>query len=697
MVTAMFFRNLWQKLKARKQSRERLRRPIVRVLEQLEERVVLSGTPNGGDDGLHSGAQSSIAFVGTQSTNLPPVNNLPAVGSPVNERQRWTFTGEQLGRTVDFTWNGVTRTYRYFVDDVQTFLNDLAGPGNIVIFSTGAALFDVEFRGSFAQQDVPALVTSNPTGGSTSTITTIRQGVAPSLVATQETPKALNGFSISDVDAGTAAIQVALSVAHGTLSLSTSVVNGVTAGQLSGNGTGVVTVTAPLAAINATFAAASGLSYLGASGFYGTDSLTIVTNDLGNTGIGGALVDTDTVAIRVSNANALVVNGTSGSDEVVISFPSQSTFQVSANGVSNSYSISQYSDFVFNGLGGRDKLTALPRSTADLATISGAAGSVQASDFVFSFSEIEELVLLGDAADRFVFNDPGVANTVYLLPQYAIVQSAVLTAHAVSFGFYTANATGNDDTLFIYGDSNSQSYVATPTQARMPVGSQLLIGNDFKRVYAYGMGGNDTATYSGSSADETMTALSRSTFVNTASTTQYFDSFKKLTVYGNGGVDIAVMYDSPGIDTFTGSDNSFQFLRSGVFNNIANGYDKVYAFSLFGGFDTATLNGSSGDDRLTSIASYSALVTPTTLQQATGFRTVIVNAGTGNDIATLQDSLGNDTLNAFAGTAEFIYGNGRTARAIGFDTVNVNGTLGGTNRRNLSSPTYQLKFKGTWV
>ncbi len=76
---------------------------------------------------------------------------------------------------------------------------------------------------------------------------------------------------------------------------------------------------------------------------------------------------------------------------------------------------------------------------------------------------------------------------------------------------------------------------------------------------------------------------------------------------------------------------------------------------------------------------------------------MIVNARTGNDTATLQDSPGNDTLNSFANTAELIYANGRTARAIGFDTVNVNGTLGGTNRRNLNSPIYQLTFKGTWV
>ncbi len=104
------------------------------------------------------------------------------------------------------------------------------------------------------------------------------------------------------------------------------------------------------------------------------------------------------------------------------------------------------------------------------------------------------------------------------------------------------------------------------------------------------MGGNDTATYSGSALDETMTALAFYTFVNTISTVQYFDSFKTLTVAGNGGLDIAVMYDTSGVDSFTASDTSFRYTRSGVFNNIANGYDRVYAFNYFGGFDTATLS-----------------------------------------------------------------------------------------------------------
>ncbi len=358
------------------------------------------------------------------------------------------------------------------------------------------------------------------------------------------------------------------------------------------------------------------------------------------------------------------VNVTGGSENnvVVISFTSQTTFEITFDSVTEVFDLNPYNRIVVDAGGGNDSLTVTLSSLADTAILNGKNGSITSSGYAISYANVETTVLNGGANDQVTYNDPGGVNTAYLLPAYGILQGTGFTNQAIAFGNHTVNAAGNDDNLFIYGDTGVQAYVATPSQARMPVGSQLLIGNNFKRVYAYGMGGNDTATYSGSAADETMTALAFYTFVNTASTVQYFDSFKALTVAGNGGLDIAVMYDTTGVDTFTASDTSFRYTRSGVFNNIANGYDRVYAFNYFGGFDTATLNGSSGNDKLTSINNYSVLVTPSTLQQATGFRTVIVNAGTGTDTATLQDSPGNDTFNAFAGTAELIYGNGRTAR-----------------------------------
>jgi VCBS repeat-containing protein len=104
-----------------------------------------------------------------------------------------------------------------------------------------------------------------------------------------------NGISVSDVDAGTAT--VSLTVTHGTLTLSDTASLTFTGGS---DGTDDVTMTfsGTRADINA---ALIDLTYHPDSGYSGTDTLTIVTDDGGNTG-GGALQDTDIVHIAVTAA-----------------------------------------------------------------------------------------------------------------------------------------------------------------------------------------------------------------------------------------------------------------------------------------------------------------------------------------------------------------------------------------------------------
>ncbi|QNP45379.1 hypothetical protein H9L14_12375 [Sphingomonas sediminicola] len=115
-----------------------------------------------------------------------------------------------------------------------------------------------------------------------------------------------NAISISDADAGSNNVQVTLSVASGTLTMGSLVGLTVTAGA---NGSSTVTVQGTQAAINAGL---QGLTYQGNLNFNGGDSLSIVTSDLGNSGSGGALTDTDSVAITVNAVNdapVIDVNG----------------------------------------------------------------------------------------------------------------------------------------------------------------------------------------------------------------------------------------------------------------------------------------------------------------------------------------------------------------------------------------------------
>ncbi|MCF5912785.1 retention module-containing protein [Aeromonas veronii] len=125
-------------------------------------------------------------------------------------------------------------------------------------------------------------------------------------VAQEDQPFVIHGLQVKDVDAGNSPIKVTLSVEYGTLTLPAG--SGVT---VVGNGTGSLVLTGTLADLNALLS--GGITYQGNSDFYGNDALTMVTNDQGNTGSGGALSDTDVLPIEVQPVNDAPVNQLPGS------------------------------------------------------------------------------------------------------------------------------------------------------------------------------------------------------------------------------------------------------------------------------------------------------------------------------------------------------------------------------------------------
>ena len=115
-----------------------------------------------------------------------------------------------------------------------------------------------------------------------------------------------NLISFSDPDAQSGQMELMLSVTAGTLTLSQT--TGLTG---SGNGTASLTYQGTLADL---IAALEGLAYSAPGSPQGV-TLSINIDDLGNTGTGGAMDDSDTVAITVSSvANSPPVVTTTGAD-----------------------------------------------------------------------------------------------------------------------------------------------------------------------------------------------------------------------------------------------------------------------------------------------------------------------------------------------------------------------------------------------
>ena len=110
---------------------------------------------------------------------------------------------------------------------------------------------------------------------------------------------AITGLSISDADAGQLPMQVTLSALHGTISIDTAVVGGLGSSEVTGNGTNRVVLSGDQISINATLQSLNGVVYQGNTDYNGSDQLTMLTSDLGNTGPSGVLTDSDSVFLNI--------------------------------------------------------------------------------------------------------------------------------------------------------------------------------------------------------------------------------------------------------------------------------------------------------------------------------------------------------------------------------------------------------------
>ena len=116
-----------------------------------------------------------------------------------------------------------------------------------------------------------------------------------------------NLISISDSDAGNNPIQVTLSTNNGTLSLGGT--NGLTLSDGTPTTSSRITFSGTISNINT---AINGLTFTPTNNFIGNTNISLTTNDLGNSGSGGAKITSSSIPINVGNANNIPVNQVPG-------------------------------------------------------------------------------------------------------------------------------------------------------------------------------------------------------------------------------------------------------------------------------------------------------------------------------------------------------------------------------------------------
>jgi VCBS repeat-containing protein len=118
-----------------------------------------------------------------------------------------------------------------------------------------------------------------------------------------------DAVSVSDEDSEGGVEQVKLTAAHGALAPGTT--TGLT--SHTGEGTGALTLEGTIAALDG---ALEGLTYTAAAHYGGPDTLTVETDDLGHTGVGGPKTATGSVPVTVVHVNEAPTSSLPAAQEV---------------------------------------------------------------------------------------------------------------------------------------------------------------------------------------------------------------------------------------------------------------------------------------------------------------------------------------------------------------------------------------------
>ncbi len=255
--------------------------------------TAVNDPPIGANNTVSTAEDSAYTFgvgdFGFSDPNDTPADNLLAV-------EITTLPGAGA-----LTLSGVAVTAGQFVSRVDIAAGNLQFTSTTDANGTGYASFTFQVQDDGGGADLDASARTM-----TIDVTAIDDAPVNSVPGTQATSQdtALvfstaggNGISISDVDAGSGAVQFSLSASNGSVTLAT------TAGLIFavGTGTGDATMqfSGSIAAINT---ALNGLRFTPSAGFAGAAALSIVTDDLGNTGSGGPLTAGSTININVAVA-----------------------------------------------------------------------------------------------------------------------------------------------------------------------------------------------------------------------------------------------------------------------------------------------------------------------------------------------------------------------------------------------------------
>jgi PKD repeat protein len=267
------------------------------------------------DDQGATGEGGPLTSSSTVTIDVTGVNSPPTISAIADV----TIVEGGTSGTIDFTIADVDNDPATLGLTVTSSNEAVMPAAGVVLGGSGTARTLSATPASEAFGETTITVTVSDGGDSASedflfTVTGVNDAPVNVVPGAQTTAEDTNLFfpssiSASDVDATT--LQLTISVTGGAASLSTD--EGLTFSAGDGLLDTTMTFSGTIAAVNA---ALTNLRYTPFANFTGAASLSITTSDLGQTGTGGTLTDTDTIAITVTAVNDAPVNTVPGPQTV---------------------------------------------------------------------------------------------------------------------------------------------------------------------------------------------------------------------------------------------------------------------------------------------------------------------------------------------------------------------------------------------
>lgn len=292
-------------------------------------------------------------------------------------------------------------------------------------------------------------------------------------------------------------------------------------------------------------------------------------------------------------------------------------------------------------------------SSAGVASATGYAPDGEVEDYAVNISasatqvvrQGRKLIVTGSAAnDRFTVSTTGSFHSL-------IVNGTEYLYNVSEVDEIQIDGAGGEDSVTLIGTAANETFLLTPTTARMSRTGFLVAASNVEQMTVRGNGGTDAAQlYDGPGNDVLEIRPGRATMNGPGYSHDVID-VAFVHGYASTGVDQADLYDTPGNDTLNATQSEVRLSGSDYLAR-AKFFDNVRVFSDGRGNDVATIEGSPGDDAIQTTPTSAVVANSAAQISVAQFDTVTILGGGGNDVAQMYDSSGSDLFVARPGESK---------------------------------------------